>query len=192
MDRRAIQQLVSKGIIQSRSIGQGRIAVDSEEISRDVVRAWKTIGGREAAATIGLPVKTFKQCLGEGVFEIQLLQSQRRGYSRAGVLQIRDQLNEAAAYARIAERTKQSIYTVREIMKSSLFNTRTKVDLVKALLDRRLQVISRRTRCFLNLRIEGVAWLSPAPRRTKRRANGDANDKARSKVVAHCDTSRIA
>lgn len=192
IDRRAIQQLVSKGIIQSRSMGQGRIAVDSEEISRDVVRAWKTIGGREAAAAIGLPVKTFKQCLGEGLFEIPLLQSRRRGYSRAGVLQIRDQLNEAAAHARIAERTKQPSYTVREIMKSSLFATRTKVDLVKALLDRRLQVITRRNRGFLDLRVEGVTRLSRVPRRAKGPANGGASDKAQSNIVVHSDMSRIA
>lgn len=139
MDVRAIRSLAKRGAIPARPGVGTRLVVDPTDLIA-IRDSWPTIGIRQASCQLGIPVRTFRCCVSEGIFELSGLRSERRGYSIADVQKFGLQLDKAAAQcnARLGQDSLSASY----LMQSSLYSTPFKFSLVRDLVAGRLNALA--------------------------------------------------
>lgn len=131
MDARALQSLAERGAIPTIRNAKGKLVVNPSDVAT-VKEAWSAIGIREASRVLGMPVRTFRCCIAEGLIRPSSLQSKLRGYSAAEVQSFGDHLDTAAAQCHAC--LGDDGMDVSKVMHSSRYTTECKFSLVRNLL----------------------------------------------------------
>jgi DNA-binding transcriptional MerR regulator len=117
-----------------------RHIVDSNAITIKNGKAGKTLGGREAAAFIGIPVSVLKLLRETGHYRAEYLPSRRKAYHEIDLMNFKEAT--LSLTTRLPEGSSSGI-SLREVMRLKFRNETAKADFLRAVLDGRIQSIGR-------------------------------------------------